>query len=168
MENGTIRVICGPGNGKTASAIGYGIIRAAAKKRVIVVQFLKGVLEENNVEILKRLEPEMKVFRFERSRGLFENLTEEQKKEEIVNLKNGFHFARKVLVTGECDVLILDEVLGLLDQNVVSADEFKKLLESGNGETELVITGRVCPEEIRKCVDYVSYVENIKVDNPGK
>ena len=110
MENGTIRVICGPGNGKTASAIGYGIIGAAAKKRVIVVQFLKGVLEEDNVEILKRLEPEMKVFRFERSRGLFENLAEEQKKEEIVNLKNGFHFARKVLATGECDVLILDEV----------------------------------------------------------
>ncbi len=168
MENGTIRVICGPGNGKSAAAIGYGIIGALAKKRVIMVQFLKGVLEENNVEVLKRLEPEMKVFRFERSRGLFENLTEEQKKEEIFNLKNGFHFARKVLATGECDVLILDEVLGLLDQNVVSTEEFIKLLESRDGETDLVMTGRVCPEEIRRCVDCISYVENIKVDNLHK
>ncbi|MFR6393327.1 MAG: hypothetical protein ACLUN0_10940 [Roseburia sp.] len=27
-------------------------------------------------------------------------------------MKNGLNFAKKVLVTGECNVLILDEVLG--------------------------------------------------------
>lgn len=165
MENGKISVIYGPGKGKSASALGYGVMGALAHKQVIMVQFLKGVLEENGAGILKRLEPEMKVFRFERSHGLFENLTEEHKQEEIFNLKNGFNFARKVMVTGGCDILILDEVLGLVDMGVVSKEDFKHFLEAKGSDMELVMTGTVCPEEIKQYVDRISYVDNIKVDN---
>lgn len=165
MKKGTIRVLCGPGNGKSASAVGYGIIGAARNEKVIIVQFLKGILEEGGAGFLKRMEPEMKVFRFERSRGFFEDLPEEQKKEEIFNLRNGFNFARKVTATGECDLLILDEVLGLVDRGVISKEEFIRFLESVDEEMDLVMTGRVCPEEIKPYVDHISYVENIKVDN---
>ena len=107
----------------------------------------------------------MKVFRFARSHVLFENLPEEQKKEEIVNLKNGFNFAKKVMMTGECDILVLDEILGLLDQGVISEDEFIQFLENRDPEMELVMTGRVCPKALEPYVDCISYVENIKVDN---
>lgn len=160
MEKGTIRVIYGPGNGKSAAAIGYGMIGALKNKKVIVVQFLKGILEERGADLLKRMEPEMKVFRFERSRGFFEDLSAEQKEEEIFNLKNGFNFARKVMTTGECGLLILDEVLGLVDRGVISKEEFIRFLESADGETDVILTGRVCPEEIKKYADYISYVEN--------
>lgn len=165
MGKGTVHVICGPGTGKSASAAGYGLMGILAKKKVIMVQYLKGVLEEDGAEILKRMEPEMKVFRFARSHGLFENLPDEQKKEEIVNLKNGFNFAKKVMMTGECDILVLDEILGLLDQGVISEDEFIQFLENRDPETELVMTGRVCPKALEPYVDCISYVENIKVDN---
>lgn len=165
MKKGTIRLIYGPGNGKSASAIGYGMIGALRNQKVIIVQFLKGILDERRADLLKRMEPEMKVFRFERSRGFFEDLPEEQKKEECFNLKNGFNFARKVMATGECDLLILDEVLGLVDRGVISMEEFIHFLESADGEMSLVMTGRVCPEEIKKYADYISYVENIEVDN---
>lgn len=116
MRKNTIRIIYGPGNGKSASAVGYGLLGALAGKKVIIVQFLKGVLEERSLEILERMDLEMKVFRFERSRCYFEDLPEDQKKEETMNLRNGFNFAKKVMATGECDLLILDEVLGLVDQ----------------------------------------------------
>lgn len=162
MKKGTIRVIYGPGNGKSASAVGYGLINGLRNKKVIIVQFLKGILEESGKDLLKRLEPEIKVFRFERSRGFFEDLPEEQKEEEIFNLKNGFNFARKVMTTGECDLLILDEVLGLVDRGVISKEEFVHFLESADGEMDLIMTGRVCPEEIKKYADYISYVENIR------
>lgn len=165
MDKGTVRVVCGPGSGKTASALGLGMMGMFHNKKVIVVQFLKGELDEAANEMLKRLEPEMKVFRFERSQGLFEDLSEEQKREELINLKNGFNFARKVMVTGECDILILDEVLGLLDQKIVSIEELKGLLDCKTDEIDLILTGRVCPEEVYQSVDLVSYVENIKVDN---
>lgn len=165
MGKDTIRVIYGPGSGKTASALGLGMMGVLHKKKVVVVQFLKGELDEEAGEVLKRLEPEMKVFRFERSQGLFEDLSEEQKKEEIINLRNGFNYAKKVIITGECDMLIMDEGLGLLDQNIVSMEEFKNLLESANDGLKLILTGRVCPEELHSHIDIITYVENIKVDN---
>ena len=89
MVKGTIRVIYGPGNGKSASAVGYGIIGALRNKKVIIVQYLKGILDEGGMDLLKRMEPEMKVFRFERSRGPFSELTEEQKKA-FVTVKSVF------------------------------------------------------------------------------
>ena len=162
MVKGTIRVIYGPGNGKSASAVGYGIIGALRNKKVIIVQYLKGILDEGGMDLLKRMEPEMKVFRFERSRGPFSELTEEQKKEECLNLKNGFNFAKKVIATGECDVLILDEVLGLVDQGVISEEEFILFLESFDVDTDLIMTGRVCPEAFKKYADYISYINNEK------
>ena len=162
MKDGMVHVLYGPGKGKSASALGAGVIGALAEKKVIVVQFLKGLLEQDDAELLKRLEPEMKVFRFARFHGLFEDLTDEQKAEEVINLKNGFNFAKKVMITGECDVLILDEVLGLLDWNVVSEEEFLRFLESKGSSMELIITGHNCPEQIKDHVDHISYVENVK------
>lgn len=159
MQKGTIRILYGPGRGKSAAAMGYGVLGAAKKQKVIMVQFLKGILDEGTMEMLKRIEPEMKVFRFERSLGLFESLPDEKKKEELINLKNGFHFAKKVLATGECGLLILDEILGLIDQNVVTLEEFLELLKSRHEETDLVMTGRVCPREIRALADSISFVE---------
>lgn len=162
MKNGMVHVIYGPGKGKSASAVGAGVLGALAEKKVIVVQFLKGVLEEDDAELLKRMEPEMKVFRFARAHGLFEDLSEEQKREEVINLKNGFNFAKKVMVTGECDILILDEVLGLLDWNVISEDDLIHFLESKDSAMDVFMTGRMCPESIQERVDHISYVENVK------
>lgn len=165
MKKGTVRVICGPGNGKSAAAIGYGMMGVFQKKKVIMVQFLKGVLDESAMEVLKRMEPEMNVFRFEHSKGFFSDLSEKQKQEELMNLKNGFNYAKKVMAAGQCDMLILDEVLGLVDQKLISLEEMEKFLTSRDEEIDLVMTGRICPPEIEKYVDYISRVENIKVDN---
>ena len=129
MRKNTIRIIYGPGNGKSASAVGYGLLGALAGKKVIIVQFLKGVLEEKSLETM--------------------------------NLRNGFNFAKKVMATGECDLLILDEVLGLVDQEVISREEFIRFLQSADDETDLIMTGRVCPDEIRQYADQISYVENL-------
>lgn len=165
MKKGMVHVICGPGKGKSASALGYAVMGALAEKKVIVIQYLKGMLEEEGAELLKRLEPEMKVFRFARCHGLFEDLSEEQKAEEVINLKNGFNFARKVMTTGECDVLVLDEVLGLVDKGIIQAEDLVRMLEHRDSEMNVVMSGWVCPEEMKPYVDQISYVDNIKVDN---
>ena len=60
-------------------------------------------------------------------------LSEDKKQEEIVNIKNGLNFAKKVLTTGECDLLILDEVLGLIDNEIITVEDLKNLLEARDG-----------------------------------
>ena len=49
---------------------------------------------------------------FTRAGILFEQLDEESKQEEIMNIKNGFNYAKKVISTGADMVVVLDEMLG--------------------------------------------------------
>ena len=69
MKESMIQVICGPGRGKTTSAIGRGLTALTKGKCVYMVQFLKGALDVDNMEIIQRLEPEFKIFRFEKTDG---------------------------------------------------------------------------------------------------
>ena len=119
MKKGKVHIIFGTGMGKTAMALGRGVSAAMHGRKVIMIQFLKGVLSHETADGLKQLEPAFKVFRFEKQNEYYENLSEEGKKEELCNIQNGYNFAKKVLCTGECDMLILDEFLGVLDQKLV-------------------------------------------------
>lgn len=145
MEEGKLQIYCGSGKGKTTAAIGLAIREASRGRSVFVVQFLKGKHPEE-ISFIQRLEPEIKMFRFQKREDSFEDLTLQEKEEEIPNLRNGLNFAKKVLATGECDVLILDEVLGLLEQGIATLDEIHGLLDSAE-DTELIFTGiKLCPE----------------------
>ena len=115
--------------GKTSAALGKGVRAASEGKSVVVIQFLKEKKTENVEEFFKRLEPEIRLFRFEKFPEEYESLTEREREEENLNIKNGLNFARKVLQTEECDVLILDEILGLTDRGIVTAEELKKLID---------------------------------------
>ena len=107
MERGVIQIYYGEGRGKSTAALGNALRKADAGKNVIIVQFLKAKKEEPG-ELLQRLEPEIKFFRFEKLAECFADLSEDEKKEESANMKNGLNFARKVLATSECDLLVLD------------------------------------------------------------
>ena len=126
MKKGTIHIYSGDGHGKSPAALGRAVTMACQGKNVVIIQFLKGKGLEDS-EFLRRLEPEIKLFRFEKSDGNFSELSEEQKADEIINIKNGLNFAKKVLCTGGCDLLILDEGITLNDKVCVLADEVTKL-----------------------------------------
>lgn len=168
MKLSKVEVICGVGLGKTSLALGKGIAALTEQKKVIMIQFLKGNVKSDGIELLQGLEPEFKVFRFEKSRLFFEDLSEEEKKEELMNIRNGFNFARKVVTTGECDVLILDEVLGLIDQNIITLEDFEHLLEAREDGMSLILTGKNFPEKLRPYVDVISTIEHIEVDKDDK
>lgn len=157
-----IQVICGSGTGKTSAAIGYGIKQAGAGREVIIVQFLKGS-DTEDYNVLSRLEPEIKLLSFERVGKCYDELTPEQQKEQKANIMNGFHYARKVIQTNECDILILDESLGLIDSGIVEADQIMELLElAKDSELEILLTGRILPDEIREAADVITQIQTIK------
>ena len=66
------------------------------------------------------------------------------------------------------DLLILDEVLGILEKNIVTFEEFKKLIEGKEDGMGLVLTGRVFPEQLRPYVDAVSSIQYVEVDKQNQ
>lgn len=137
------------------------MMAAARGKHVVIIQFLKGCgLEDPHFQ--KRLEPELKLFRFEKSDCDFMQLSEEKKQDEIHNIRNGLNFAKKVLSTGECDLLILDEVLCLVNNSIISEADLMSVLGAQSEETDVVLTGVGMSEGIRRLADTVSCIECIK------
>ena len=162
MREGKLQIYCGSGKGKTTAALGQAIKEASLGRSVFIVQFMKCRKADEEISFIQRLEPEIKLFRFQRREAAFEDLAPEEQQEEIMNMKNGLNFAKKVLATGECDVLILDEVLGIIDQNIITLEDVEKLLEAKEEDLNLVMTGKVFPEKLKPYVDAISRIEYIQ------
>lgn len=155
-----VTVYCGDGKGKTAAALGYAVQSASQGNSAIIIQFLKGKKEEE-LEFLQRLEPEVKFFSFARFEKDFTELSEEEQQEESMNIRNGFNFAKKVLVTGECNLLILDSFLELLDNHMVSEEDLQILMNAKSEDTELMLTGKHVNEAL---VRYALKIYEIHAD----
>lgn len=163
MSDGLVYIYAGDGRGKSPAAIGRAVQAAVAGKSVVIIQFLKGK-GLGDSDFLRKMEPEIKLFRFEKSGENFERLSEDKKQEEISNIRNGMNFARKVLVTGECDLLILDEVLGLIEKEIITVDDLRNLLACRD-DTDVILTGIKISDEICFLADEVSRIETVKCEN---
>lgn len=154
MGEGVVQIYYGEGHGKSTAAFGKAIRVACEGKSAIVIQFLKG---KNDLmqNFLGRLEPEIKYFNFAKMDQCFMELDDEKRQEEIMNLKNGFNYSKKVISTGACDLIVLDELLGLLDLKVVTMDEIRELLSAKPDDMTIICTGRVMNEGIRELADEI-------------
>lgn len=161
MAEGKVYIYGGTGHGKSPAALGCGLIAAAKGAHVVIIQFLrgKGLTEDSYA---RRLEPEIKLFRFEKSDCDFFALSEEKRKEEIHNIRNGLNFAKKVLTTGECDLLVLDEVLELVGNSIIGEDDLKNVLEARGEYTDVILTGAQAPEGIREMADAISEIHRAR------
>lgn len=160
-EQGLVQIYCGPGKGKTSVAIGQAIRAVGHGKTAIVIQFLKG-RATSELDYLSVLEPDVRLFRFEKKDKYYEDLTDEEKQEENLNIRNGLNYAKKVLVTQECDMLILDEILGAVEFGIISEEEVENLFATKDEETELILTGNVVTENLKAAADRVVSLEVVK------
>lgn len=164
MERELTEVYCGNGKGKTVLAIGQSLREATQGKSVIVIQFLKG-RERKSLDFLQELmNLDFKIFRFEKQDCCYAELTEEGKKEENINILNGVNFARKVIVTQECDFLLLDEILGLVDMGIVTVDTVADILKQKDESMHIVMTGWNLPEELRPYVDVITTLNTEEIN----
>lgn len=161
MIKGKVQAYYGYGRGKTTAALGYAIHEASKGGNSIIIQFLKGK-DDDEITFIRRLEPEIKLFRFQKSDDLYDNLSDEGKFEEQMNMKNGMNYARKVLATEECSMLILDEVLGLVDKKVITTDDLIALIKAKSEETTLLLTGRVLDDALLPYLDAVYRIQTEK------
>lgn len=154
MDKGAIKIYYGEGQGKSTAAFGNAVRAAGNGNSVIIIQFLK-VRDEQRALYTQRLEPEIKIFNFAKADCPYEQLDEEKRHEEMMNLRNGFNYAKKVITTEACDLLVLDEILGLVDEEVITYEEFKELLEVKPEDMRVICTGRTLDDRMRELADEI-------------
>ena len=72
------------------------------------------------------------------------------------------NFAKKVLCTGEAELLVLDEVLGLIEMNIITVEDLKNVLQCKSEETSVIMTGVAMSDELCMLADEVSRIETVK------
>ena len=158
MREGNVYLYYGEGKGKTTLAIGQGMRAVSEGLSVVMVQFLD---YNNNKEYqtLKRMEPEFRAFRFEKKRESLEKADENEIKNEI-NL--AFNFSKKILETGESEMLILDGVIDAVSSGLIDEAELVEVLEKRSSYMDIIITGsRICPL-VADCADYIYSINKEK------
>lgn len=161
LNKGMVQVYTGDGKGKTTAAIGQGIRACGNSLVVYMIQFLKGG-KTGELNIINGLGDNFKVFRFEKPRDFVWNLNEEEKEELRTEIKEGYRFILETISESNCDVLIIDEIMGVLHNKFLTIDEVLYIIDNKPRNMELILTGRDIPKEILMKADLVTEMKCIK------
>ncbi|MBW1835950.1 MAG: cob(I)yrinic acid a,c-diamide adenosyltransferase [Deltaproteobacteria bacterium] len=154
---GYIQVYTGDGKGKTTAAIGLSIRAAGAGLRVLIAQFIKRG-EYSEIKSLKRFSDLITVAQF--GRGHF--IVGDPPPECIEKAHLGLECVASCIVSGEYDVVILEEANIAVKRGFLSVQDLLDLIDIKPDNVEMVITGRNADPKIIARADLVTEMKNIK------
>ncbi len=155
MEKGLVHIYTGDGKGKTTASFGLAMRCAGYGKSIKIFQFLKGIPsgEVTSCNILG-----ISISRVSSSDKFYFQMNHQEK--EIA--KNESITALKDIYKHNWDMIILDEVLGLIENDIITEGYLIDIINAKPKNTELVITGRNMPQSLTKYADYISEIKEIK------
>jgi len=154
MSGGLRHLYTGDGKGKTTAALGLALRAAGCGLRVVLVQFLKG-RDTGELHALDQL-PNVSILRLHRDFG-FVHTASEQDKQAMMQLHNEMLAeARRLVLEGLCDLLILDEICAAYQHGVLDMAMADELVLRKPQAMELVLTGRNAPVSWVDAADYVT------------
>jgi cob(I)alamin adenosyltransferase len=157
-NKGLVIVITGNGKGKTTAAFGQALRAIGQGYKVFVVQFMKGRDYGEFIAAEKYL-PNITI----RKTGLDSFVLRDNPAAIDIELaQKGLDAARKAIMSGKNDMVILDEINVALDFKLIDLKDVIKLIKSKPGGLDLILTGRYAPKEIIKLADTVSDVQEVK------
>lgn len=161
LKKGYVQVYTGDGKGKTTAAVGLAVRAAGDGYKVIMVQFLKSG-STGELNSAKLLHPNFVIRRFEKPRGFFWTLNEEEKLELKKEIGEAYEFCISTLKEVGCDILILDEVMGALSNKLICDEQIQDLISLKPENMELILTGRNAPQSIIDKADLVTEMKGVK------
>jgi cob(I)alamin adenosyltransferase len=158
-QNALVHVYTGDGKGKSTACWGLALRAAGRGLRVGVVQFMKPDAS-GEVIAAKKLGPNLQVFGETRKYSVCDDQRESAECREDSRLN--FETAKNLMLSGDYDLLILDEMNVVLHYEYVSQPEMLDLLRSRSSTLELILTGRYAPDWLIDEADIVTEMVEIK------
>ncbi len=160
VRRGLVQIFTGDGKGKTSAAIGAAVRALGQGLRVYIGFFMKGGYPSGERNILSQL-PNVTMESFGAG-GFVERAN--IKPEERERAKRGLAAASKAMLSGNYDLVVLDELNLAVAWNLVELDEVLKLIDARPEGVELVLTGRQADSKLIKSADLVT--EMLKIKHP--
>lgn len=155
---GKVHVITGPGKGKTTAAFGLAMRAAGHGIAVCIIQFMKTGETTGETIAAKRVRG-IEVRQF--GTGRFVDLKKPSGKDRRI-AQEALQYARTKFESGDCQMVILDEVNTAVSYGLISISDVLEAVKSRKEGIEVVLTGRDAPLEFIEYADYVSVIDSWK------
>ena len=157
LQKGYVQVYTGDGKGKTTAAIGLALRAVGAGHKVFIAQFVKG-MKYSELDSLKKHSDNITLKQYGRDCFIYNEPTQE----DIDVARDGYNEVRAILISGEYQVVILDEATIATYYNLFTVDELLELIDIKPDNVELIITGRKADDRLIERADLVTEMREIK------
>jgi cob(I)alamin adenosyltransferase len=159
-RKGLLLINTGPGKGKTTAALGTALRAVGNGMRVLMLQFLKGswhygeldaVLPFGQNFILKQM-----------GRGFVKVGGAETDPEDIRLVEEAWAEARAAILSGDWDLVILDEINYAISYGMLDPGEVAETLRSRPDMVHVILTGRNAHPLLVDLADTVTEMREVK------
>jgi cob(I)alamin adenosyltransferase len=154
---GLIMVFTGDGKGKTHASVGQAIRALGQGYRVYMIHFMKA--RDYGEFIATATLPNLTLVRAGRDEFVNRDHPEQI---DLDLARAGFVKAKEAILSGEYDLVVLDEINVAVDYGLIAEADLFDVLEQKPAEVTVVLTGRGASAELVKRADMVSEILAIK------
>ncbi|MFA5141674.1 MAG: cob(I)yrinic acid a,c-diamide adenosyltransferase [Candidatus Woesearchaeota archaeon] len=187
---GLVHIYTGNGKGKSTTAFGMALRAAGQNLKVKIIQFLKGGhytgefvaiqnymndlihIEQHGKPCLKeKVQIKLKEFN-EPYLHRFHVRTEEDcgdcrscftsDVEEKEFVRTAFSKAKEIIKSGDYNLIFLDEINNCVAKGLIPLDDVLELIQTKPENTELILTGRNAPQQLKDAADLVTVMNEEK------
>jgi cob(I)alamin adenosyltransferase len=157
LSGGYVQVYTGDGKGKTTAALGLALRASGHGMRTYIGQFMKGQ-DYGELHTLRE-HPYITIEQYGDPRCI---RREEITPEHVAQARQGLERARKVMLSGQYDIIVLDEVNVAIWFGLLSVDDVLAFLDQRPEHIEVILTGRHAPQELIERADLVTEMQEVK------
>lgn len=159
LERGCVQVYTGNCKGKTTAALGLAFRAVGRGLKVIMIQFMKGGGPYGEHLAAARLAPELTIIPTGREGWVNKD---NPAKEDVELAEQALALGREKLLSGEYDLVIMDEINGAAGFGLISVEQILELISSRPEQVELVLTGRNADPQVVAAADLVTEMTEVK------
>jgi cob(I)alamin adenosyltransferase len=157
-RKGLIQVFTGDGKGKTSAALGTALRCLGHDFTVCIIHFMKGNFPYGEQKMLSRL-PDVTLQIFGRLSFVDPNNPEA---EDIEEARKALEASRAAVLSGDYDLVVLDEINVASAWGLVSVGDVVRLIEEKPAHVEVILTGRYADSRLIELADLVTEMRAVK------
>jgi len=155
---GLLEIFTGDGKGKTSAALGVALRASGHGLNVFIVYFMKGKFPYGEQKALSQL-TNIEFAQYGQLSFVDPNNVTQAEKGEA---KRALAAARKVVLSNNYDVVILDEINVAIAWKLIEIEEVIKLIGEKPDKVELILTGRYADDRLIDLADLVTNMTKVK------
>lgn len=159
LDQGLIQVYTGPSKGKTTAALGLAVRAVGHGFKVYIIQFMKGQNNAGELTGIQRLAPECRLEHFGSGHWVHKG---SPSSEDIEEAEKALVRTREVMLSGQWDIIILDEIINAVWFDLIQESIVLQLLDEKPRQVELVLTGRNASQRLIEKAQLVTEMVQVK------